>query len=117
MLANPDIGVTGRTAFKRLLVLGRVRLRKRPFATGSSAVYDAAGTKRFGLAICRLGKISSCLRATAQSSGTCNAGRSVTAPDRLTRFGPFSSQCRTGNVKVRRGRHKPALDLLRERNW
>jgi phage terminase large subunit-like protein len=23
--------------------------------------------------------------------------------DKLTRFGPFSSQCRAGNVKIRRG--------------
>ena len=29
--------------------------------------------------------------------------------DKLTRFGPFSSQCRAGNIKIRRGRWNAEL--------
>ena len=31
-------------------------------------------------------------------------GKLKIVEDKLTRFGPFSSQCRAGNVKIRRGR-------------
>ena len=32
--------------------------------------------------------------------------------DKLTRFGPFSSQCRAGNVKILRWAWNGALELL-----